>query len=88
MTLAKTKGGHRLLSRAVLKLPLFGKLFSEAFVVMFCRTIATLLEAGVPVLEAFEILRSSMSTNDVIAHRPLRGVKQHVMGGSRTLHWA
>lgn len=80
VALAKTKGGHRLLSQAVLRLPLFGKLFSEAFIAMFCRTIATLLEAGVPVLETFEILRG-MSTNDVIVSAIAR-VKQHVMGGS------
>jgi type IV pilus assembly protein PilC len=80
MALSRTPGGHRLLSRAVLRLPLFGKLFSEAFVAMFCRTIATLLQAGVPVLEAFEILRD-MSANDVISSA-IAKVKQHVMGGS------
>ena len=78
--MSRTKSGHRFLSRAVLRLPLFGKLFSEAFVAMFCKTIATLLEAGVPVLEAFEILRG-MSTNDVIITAITR-VKQHVTGGS------
>ncbi|MEN6575626.1 MAG: type II secretion system F family protein, partial [Phycisphaerales bacterium] len=80
ITLSKTKSGHRLLSQVVLRLPLFGKLFSEAFVATFCRTIATLLEAGVPVLETFEIVRG-MSTNDVIISAIAR-VKQHVMGGS------
>jgi len=78
--LAKTRKGHRFLSKAVLCLPLFGKLFSEAFIAMFCKTIATLLEAGVPVLEAFEILRG-MSSNDVIISAIAR-VKQHVTGGS------
>ena len=80
MLLARTKGGHRFLSKTVLRLPLFGKLFSEAFIAMFCKTIATLLEAGVPVLDAFEILRG-MSTNDVIISAIAR-VKQHVTGGS------
>lgn len=80
ITLSKTKSGHRLLSQVVLRLPLFGKLFSQAFVATFCRTIATLLEAGVPVLETFEIVRG-MSTNDVIISAIAR-VKQHVMGGS------
>ncbi len=78
--LSRTKGGHRFLSRAVLRLPLFGKLLSEAFIAMFCRTIATLLEAGVPVLDAFEILRG-MSTNDVIISAIAR-VKQNLTGGS------
>ena len=78
--LARTKGGHRFLSKSVLRLPLFGRLFSEAFIAMFCKTIATLLEAGVPVLDAFEILRG-MSTNDVIVSAIAR-VKQHLTGGS------
>jgi type IV pilus assembly protein PilC len=78
--LARTKSGHRFLSKAVLRLPLFGKLFSEAFIAMFCKTVATLLEAGVPVLETFEILRG-MSSNDVIISAIAR-VKQHVTGGS------
>ena len=47
---------------------------------MFCKTVATLLEAGVPVLDAFEILRG-MSSNDVIVSAIAR-VKQHVTGGS------
>ena len=78
--LSRTKSGHRFLSRVALGTPLFGKLLSEAFIVVFCRTIATLLEAGVPVLETFEILRG-MSRNDVIVSAIGR-VKQHVTGGS------
>jgi type IV pilus assembly protein PilC len=78
--LARTKRGHCVLSKTVLRLPLFGKLFTEAFIATFCKTIATLLEAGVPVLDAFEILRG-MSSNDVIVAAVAR-VKQHVTGGS------
>ncbi len=64
--LAKTKRGHEMLSRIVLRIPLFGKLVAEGFVATFCATTATLLEAGVPVLDAFEILEG-MTTNDAIA---------------------
>jgi type II secretory pathway component PulF len=78
--MARTKDGHRVLSQVLLRVPLLGRLLSEAFVATFCRTIATLLEAGVPVLDAFEIVRG-MTTNDVIASAIAR-VKQHVTGGS------
>jgi type IV pilus assembly protein PilC len=78
--LSRTKNGHRFLSRLILRMPLFGKLFTESFVAMFCRTIATLLEAGVPILDALEILRG-MTTNDVVVCAVAR-VKQHVTGGS------
>jgi type IV pilus assembly protein PilC len=78
--LSRTKDGHAALSRIILRLPLFGKLFTESFVAMFCGTTATLLEAGVPVLDTLEILRG-MTTNDVIVSA-LGRVKQHVTGGS------
>jgi type IV pilus assembly protein PilC len=80
MLLSRTKRGHAFLSRFLLRLPLFGKLFTESFVALFCRTIATLLESGVPVLDALEILRG-MTANDVITSAIVR-VRQHVTGGS------
>jgi type IV pilus assembly protein PilC len=78
--LSRTQRGHFFLSKLVLRMPLFGKLFTESFVAMLCRTIATLLEAGVPVLDAMEILRGT-TTNDVI-NSAIARVKQHVTGGS------
>lgn len=80
VVLSRTQGGHQLLSRLVLRLPLFGRLFTESFVALFCRTVATLLEAGVPILDTLEILRG-MTTNDVIG-AAIGRVKQHVTGGS------
>ncbi len=76
----RTKKGHQLWSRFILRVPLFGRLFRESFLAMFCRTTATLLESGVPVLDALEILRR-MSTNEVITGA-IAQVKQHVTGGS------
>ena len=61
----KTKKGHEKLSRLVLSLPLFGKILINAFVATFCKTLSTLLDSGVPILEAFGIL-SNMTNNDVI----------------------
>jgi type IV pilus assembly protein PilC len=78
--LSRTKRGHRFWSKLVLRLPLFGRLLVESFVATFCRTTATLLEAGVPILDTLEILRG-MTTNDVIVSA-ITSVKQHVTGGS------
>ena len=61
----KTAGGHRFFSKLSLRLPLFGKIFSQSFLAMYCRTMATLLAAGVSVLEIFDIL-AEMSKNDII----------------------
>ena len=80
ITLNKTKGGHFMFSRLFLKLPLFGKVFSQAFLVTFCRTTGTLLTSGVSVLEAFNIL-TGMTNNDIIRGAIMR-TREHVVGGS------
>lgn len=61
----KTKKGHYFFSKAVLRLPLFGKILTQAFVAIFCKTMSTLLSAGVSVLEVFDIL-CGMTGNDII----------------------
>lgn len=66
MTLVnKTQKGHRSFSRVILLIPLFGKVVSQSFVAMFCRTMSTLIGAGVSVLDVFDIM-SDMTRNDII----------------------
>jgi len=77
---SKTTRGHRLLSVVVLKLPLFGKIISQAFLANFCRTMATLLAAGVSLLDVLEIL-STMSKNDVV-RSAVEKTRQHILSGS------
>lgn len=55
---------HYLFSAFALRLPLFGKLFKQAFIASFCRTMSNLLRGGVPVLEVFDIL-CDMTPNDI-----------------------
>jgi type IV pilus assembly protein PilC len=76
----KTRKGHYLFSRIALSLPLLGKIFSQAFVAMFCRTMATLLIAGVSVLEVLDIL-ASMTSNDIIKSAVIR-TREHIVSGS------
>ena len=78
--ISKTKKGHYLFSRMALTLPLMGKILSQAFVATFCKTMATLLAAGVSVLEVFDIL-STMSSNDVIKSAVTR-TREQIVGGS------
>ena len=75
----KTKQGHLFFSKLVLKLPLFGKVIRQAFVVMFCNTMSTLVNAGVSVLDVFDIL-SGMSENDIIRAAIMR-TRELVVGG-------
>jgi type IV pilus assembly protein PilC len=77
---SKTQKGHYLFSRIALALPLFGKLLSQAFVATFCRTMSTLLAAGVSVLEVFSIL-SQMTNNDIIKDA-ITQTRERIVGGS------
>jgi len=65
LTYTKTKKGHYIFSKILLRLPLFGKLYKYAFVTSFCKTMSTLLSTGVSVLEVFNIL-TTMTSNDII----------------------
>ncbi|MHC4115173.1 MAG: type II secretion system F family protein [Planctomycetota bacterium] len=80
----QTQKGHMILSKLMLSLPLLGKLISQAFIATFCKTMATLLEAGVSVIESFDIL-GEMTNNDVIRgavsdskHRIIEGLSLSV----------
>ena len=77
---AKTKGGHYIFSKLVLRLPLFGKIISQGFVTTFCRTMATLLSAGVSVLEVLDVL-SGMTNNDIIKAAVVQS-RAHIVAGS------
>ncbi|HPD48019.1 MAG TPA: type II secretion system F family protein [Anaerohalosphaeraceae bacterium] len=62
---SRTVGGRRVGSRLVLRLPITGKLLRFAFAATFGRTMGTLLESGVPILEALRIVKG-LSTNHFI----------------------
>jgi type IV pilus assembly protein PilC len=87
LTYSKSKKGHYLFCRIVLGLPLLGKIFSQAFVATFCRTMSTLIAAGVSVLEVFDIL-SVMTNNDIIKTAIMRTREQIVEGSNISLSLA
>ena len=76
----KTRKGHYLFCRIALALPLLGKVFSQGFVVVFCRTMSMLLVSGISVLEVLDIL-STMTGNDIIKDAITRA-REHIVGGS------
>ena len=51
----RTPRGRRLVDGALLRAPTFGTVLRKVAVARFCRTLATLLSAGVPILDALEI---------------------------------
>jgi general secretion pathway protein F len=62
----KTPRGHSWWDRTMLRLPVFGKINRLVAVSRFCRTLATLLVSGVPILTALSIVRTVVG-NEVIA---------------------
>ncbi len=80
VTVSKTRKGHFVFSKLALGLPLFGKIFTQAFVATFCRTTSTLLAAGVSVLEAFNIL-TGMTGNDIIRSAIVQ-TRDNIVGGA------
>ncbi len=65
VTYGKTKTGHEKFSQFMLSVPVFGNIILMSFVAMFCKTLGTLIGAGVSVLDAFQIL-SQMTNNDIL----------------------
>lgn len=77
----KTPHGHMRLGKLVLRTPLLGKISTQAFVATFCKTMATLLAAGVSIIESFNIL-SEMTNNDVIKAAVVQSKELLIEGSS------
>ena len=82
--ISKTRKGHKTFSKIALDIPLLGKVLSQGFVAIFCRTMSTLVGAGVSVLEVFDIL-ASMTNNDIIKSAILRTRERIVEGSNLSL---
>ncbi len=75
-----TPGGKRKLDEIILRTPVFGKLMLKASVARFSSTLGTLLENGVTVIAALEIVGET-SGNSVI-REAVEGVSLGVVNGS------
>jgi len=60
-----TPGGRRVIDATVLKMPVLGNIMRKIAVARFCRTLATLISSGVPILDGLEITAKT-SGNAVI----------------------
>lgn len=59
--MAKVFGYRSFMHRQALRMPLFGKLVHKSLVARFARTFGTLIQSGVPHLDALDILAASTS---------------------------
>ena len=51
----ETDGGRHVVDRVMLQLPILGDILRKIAVARFCRTLATLISSGVPILDGLEI---------------------------------
>lgn len=79
----KTRNGKYFFDRLWMKMPVFGTLFRKIAITRFASTLSTLINAGVPILQALDIVRDS-SGNEVIS-RSMEKVYQSVKDGD-TIH--
>ncbi len=63
-----TAYGKRALASAKLKAPAFGKLYTMVAVSRFCRILGTLLQNGVPILQALKIAKDSAGNEILSKH--------------------
>jgi len=74
-----THGGRRVVDRMVLKLPVLGVLMQKIAVARFCRTLATLISSGVPILDGLEI--TARTAGNSIIEDAIMAVRKGVEGG-------
>lgn len=75
----KTEVGRRVLDTVLLHLPVIGKLVSRTTIARFSRTLGTLINAGVPILDAILITRDTSS--NYVYHKALQNVHDSVRQG-------
>ncbi|MDO8525565.1 MAG: type II secretion system F family protein, partial [Candidatus Omnitrophota bacterium] len=75
----KTEKGALRIDGILLKLPVFGVLFTKVAVSKFTRTLSTLIKSGVPILSALEIVGKT-SGNKVVEHA-IENVRMNVREG-------
>ena len=78
-TFYKTEKGNVILDGIMLKLPVFGDLLTKVAVARFCRTLGTMLSAGVSILEALDIC--GRTSGNKIIEGAINQVRQGISEG-------
>ena len=76
---SKTEKGRLLLDKLLLKLPVFGVLFTKVAVSKFTRTLSTLIRSGVPILGALEIV--GKTSGNKMVEQTIDNVRMNVREG-------
>jgi len=74
-----TEAGRLRVDRIMLRMPLIGKIFRKVAVARFCRTLATLLSSGVPILEGLDI--TAKTSGNAVVDGAIVHVRQRIERG-------
>lgn len=74
-----THRGRRVIDSLLLKVPVMGMLLQKISVARFCRTLATLMSSGVPILDGLEI--TAKTSGNAIIEDAIMTVRKSVEGG-------
>lgn len=74
-----TYHGRRVLDNILLKIPVLGMLLQKIAIARFCRTLSTLIAAGVPILDGIEI--TAKTSGNAIIEDALMRVKKDISEG-------
>ena len=74
-----THKGRRVLDGILLKMPVLGMILRKIAVARFCRTLATLISSGVPILDALEI--TAVTSGNAIVEDAIMETRKSVEGG-------
>ncbi len=78
---ARSESGAFVFDRFKLRLPFFGALLSEYALSTFCRTLATTLASGIPIVQATQMSRGTL--NNRFLDRKLADVVRRIQEGSK-----
>lgn len=81
MRFIRTPKGRETKDEMLLKMPIFGNLIRKITLSRFCRTYATLLRSGVPILRTLEIVAAS--SGKVQVERACEDISKHISAGGQ-----
>lgn len=76
---AKSSAGHREFDALKMRFPVFGALFMKVYMARYSRTLGTLVQSGLPLLQALEITKDAV--NNVIVGDTIDESIKQVRGG-------
>jgi type IV pilus assembly protein PilC len=74
-----TERGRRVIDGFLLKLPILGMILRKIAVARFCRTLATLISSGVPILDGLEI--TARTSGNAVVEDAIMATRKSVEGG-------